>query len=518
MPTIYNPMLLFYPTPQAKTDMAVQSLLHGFRLTLQAVPLLAGVIKAMPDGTAQVGTLAIASSSRAVDQIFWVKDLRKSKEYNYFEQRKKGFPPSSFPIWNFVHLEYFADSHPPVMHVQVTLIDGGLVLAPCIHHSFADGIGTASILKIWAACCRAEVIVKEEISCLWQSPSVIEGNQQVSLEEFPQFTYKEKTGLMNRRPPMGSADQRNRLTESRLVSALTHVFEAFFKPMFLTLAIFVFTKYQSLTLSTRLIHFSDADLAGLKENVQAAGGGLDDKTWISTMDALSALLFCCAAQSRFLAKHKPSTSPKPPQEEQSGTLWNYLMGWLHRIIPARRSSPPPSPPEDLALFMTAVDVRKHCQPPLPPDYIRNMLLSCYIQSPVHELTPSMHNLVLQARRLRARLRALDSEYVGRVAAAIRSAPDVSKISSTGGECPEKSLTLTSWREQDSCNFDWGPHLGGKCERVRVCNILADGLVIVFPRNGGSKPDGGLDIALGLRKDAMRELEKNEFFNRFARWH
>ena len=83
MPTIYFSKLLLFPTPSNDADVAVQSFLYGLRSTFQVIPLLAETIKAISDGTAQVGTLAITSPWRTVDELFKVKDLRKANKYSY---------------------------------------------------------------------------------------------------------------------------------------------------------------------------------------------------------------------------------------------------------------------------------------------------------------------------------------------------------------------------------------------------------------------------------------------------
>ena len=232
------------------------------------------------------------------------------------------------------------------------------------------------------------------------------------------------------------------------------------------------------------------------------------------MDALSALLFCCVNQSRYRAKSKHLTSTIHAQEQRTKSPWYSLMGFLRRITPERRPSPCS---EAAAVFCTQVNVRKYCEPPIPPNYIRNMFLPCTIQSPINELTPSLRNLATQARKLRTRLQTFNAVHIRRVASAIRSVPDVSKIALSASRRQEDSLLMSSWREQDICDLDWGPHVGVKCERVRICRFFHDGLVIVFPDYCGSKLDGGLEIALSLKKHAMRELERDEFFNGFAKW-
>ena len=511
----YSPKLLLFTTPRGHADSAVLSFRHGLQSTFQAIPLLAGSIKAIPDGTAQANTLAITSPWRTVDEIFKIKDLRKSKKYRYSQLRENGFPSSSLPPWDFLHLGFFMDLNPPAMHVQITLIEGGLVLAPCVHHNFIDGTGTAVILQLWAASCRGETIPNDDISSLWRQVTLLEGNEKVAVEELPDYTYDEKTSFMKKISIIGNDNQRSWLSRWWLVSDMRKQIEKYLKPMLIKLIVLGIIKYQSFVYSNRLIYFSYADLARLKESLQAEGEELDRKTWISTMDTLSSLIFCCVTQSRHEAKHRDFPSSTYASKTKRGTLWDRSTRWLHHIIPTSFLFQSPFQQEASAQFMTYVNVRKHCQ--LPPNYIRNMFLPCSIRTPLHELLPSIRNLATQARKLRTRLQGFDSAHVGRVASMIRSVPDVSKIDFSAGESQGQALTMSSWREQGFCALDWGSHVGAKCERVRICKYFFDGLVIVFPEYSGSKIDGGIELALALRKDAMRELEKNEFFNQFARW-
>ena len=504
--------------PKSNADVAVQSFLHGLQSIFQAIPILAGSVKAISDGTAQVGTLAITSPWRTVDEILKIKDLRKSKKYSYSQLRENGFPPTSLPMWDFVQLKFYLHSSPPAMHVQITLIEDGLVLAPLVHHSFMDGTGATAILQLWAASCRGETILKGQISSLLQPLTLLEGNEKVAVEELPEYTYGEKPRYMKSWSITDNESQRSWFSRSRLASYMRKQFEIYLMPMLINLFMFIFMAYQSLTYSTRLIYFSYADLAKLKEDVEAVGKEMDQKSWISTMDTLSALLFCCVAQSRHEARHRDLTSSNYVSKGEYRTVPTKLTGWLHEfvLVPKRYISPSPVRPEASAQFTTYVNVRKQCQ--LPPNYMRNMFLPGSIQSPLHELLhPSTRNLATQARKLRTRLRAFDSAHVERVASMIRSVPDVSKIDFSAGESQKTALTMSSWREQGFCALDWGPHVDAKCERVRICKYFFDGLVIVFPEYSGSKIDGGIELSLGLRKDAMRELEKNEFFNRFAQW-
>ncbi|KAL8792028.1 MAG: hypothetical protein Q9195_005369 [Heterodermia aff. obscurata] len=511
MPAIYSPKLLFFPVQNDHIDIAIESFLHGLRSTFQAIPLLTGTIKAMPDGTGQLGTLAVTSPCRTVDEIVHIKDLRKCKKYNYSELREKGFPPMSLPMWDFIQLDFYSDSNPPAMHVQITLLEGGLVLAPCVHHNFIDGTGTAVILERWAASCRGETIVPEQISILWPGITPPEGHEKVTCEEFPEYMYGKKRHYTNRRLTSDKENQPSWLSRSRLASVMRNWLDKYLKPVLIKLFIYGLMKYRSLLYSTRMLSLSYADLARLKENVQTANEeSHQQKNWISTLDALSALLFCCVTQSRHEANHHKTAS-----KLQWLTPLTNLTRRLRHLLPTRSLSPsqPIRPQAPIAQFMTLVNVRKQCH--LPPNYIRNMFLPCSIQTPLDELLPaSTRTLATQARKLRARVQAFDGAYVERAIRMIRSVPDVSQIRISSGDDP---LTMRSWREQGICTLDWGPHVGAKCERARICNFFHDGLVFVFPESEGAKMDGELELVLGLRREVMRELEGNELFNRFVRW-
>ncbi|KAG7005401.1 hypothetical protein G7Y79_00020g049290 [Physcia stellaris] len=514
-PQIYNPQLLLFPTPKDDADVAVQSFLHGLRSTFQAIPLLAGSIKGIPDGTAQVGTLAITSPWRTVDEIFKVKDLRKVKKYSYAALREQGYPPSSLPSWDFLCLSFYTDSNPRAMHVQITLIENGLVLAPCVHHSIADETGAATILQTWAAFCRGDAISTDKISGLWQPVNLLEGHEELSIKDFPDYVYREKTPLLSRRSYKNDESEAGWLSRLWLGSSLRKKLGMYLQPTLIKLAVAAFMKFQSLSHSTRLIYFAYADLARLKESLQAAREESDQTTWISTLDTMSMLLFCCVTQSRYVARRKylsPSTSALQAQRR---SLLTRLTGWLHHIATTRLLSPSASRSEGSAVFMTVVNVRKLCQ--LPPNYIRNITVPCNIRSPLHDLAPSTRNLATQARKLRTRLRAFDGTYVGRVASMIRSVPDVSKVGFSAAEEQRDGVFMTSWRDQNICDLDWGLQIGVKCERVRMGNMFHDGLIIVFPEYSGSKIDGGLELMLSLKKNTMRALESNEFFNQFAQW-
>ena len=523
MPRTYAPpSLLLFPIPQSGIDTAVDTFHEGLRIILHAMPLLTGSLRS--HSTPQMGAVAVTSPWRTVDEIWRLREMRGRTRYDYSELRRRGFPTTMFPMWDFSILEFYTDDDPPVMHVQVTLIDGGLVLALCVHHSFADGTGTNAILRIWASCCRGEVVDEGLQSQVLSRPSVLESNEIVPLEHFPEYTYEAKAGTRGFQSNVKSIEERKSWhMRYRLISAPAKKIQAFLKLLIIKPAAIVFTKYQSLRISSRLLWFSRAELKRLKESaMEVIDDDSDQKQpWFSTLDALAAMMFCCVTQARLTARTRgPLIEALQKKRTVKENLWTKMTDWLrHRLLPA-----PPHPPASQisAQLLTTVNVRKYCHPPVSPDYIGNFFLFRNVQAPILDLLPSIDNISSLALRLRRTLRDIDATYLRGAAAAIRSVPDVSRVGVSGGPCPELCLGFSSWREQDICRLEWGPGIGERCERVRTCEFYFDGLVIVFPEHECSpeaerNDAGGLEVFLSLNKGAMKELERDPFFNRFVEW-
>lgn len=501
VPTSYAPLLLFFPLPASETERAIACLLRGLRALFDRMPLLGGSIKAVPDRSSpQTGTLAVTGPWRTVDAIFRVTDSRSVRKYKYYDLRAHGFPPSALPMWDFVNMGHYFESDPPVMHVQITLIDGGLVLAPCIHHCIADGTGSATILRYWAAACRGESFEDKVMTELWERPRPAKLKGDIALGEFPQYSYSKKTDILKTRSQVTVPKEKRWLMKIAWIHDVSNKIGAFCKPIAIRLLIQAIFTTQSLTHSTRLLYFPYSELLKLKEDTTRTFTARDNKPWISTMDILSALIFCCTTQARLRSKRIQTR-------------------WLTSILPSSQSPPPPqpTPSSPSARLMAAINARKHHQPHLSPSYIGNMILLARIDTPAQSLHPSTETVAAQALRLRESILQIDTTYLTRTIAALRSVPDISKVNYSGGADEDYCLVLSSWREQDICALDWGVDVRVRCERVRVYDFYIDGLGFVFPEYEGAREGGGLEVVLMLKKGAMRELERDEFFGRFVRW-
>lgn len=508
MPMTAIPALLFFPIKAKDIGRAIKAFFDGLQATLQTIPLLTGTISAVSDGTQQ-GTLAITSPWRKAEDLFTVKDFRRNNKYSYSELKKKGFPPSAFPVWDFTSLEFIVNSNSPVMFVQATLIQGGLVLAPGIHHCFVDGTGHATILRLWAAFRRGERVKQENFSDQLRREPLLADLPTLSLEEFPEYTYLRKPVPVKQRPRNKHPSQIT-LPQSRGFFSILNqrAKDACYRvsTKFKILGIRLILKYQSSRVSTRLLHFPSSSLTRLKTSVAQRCIEPDAMTWTSTMDALSSLIFCCVTDSR------DSTKLNPKSEKSDG-YWEALIGRLSGIF----QRPTTSSPLVSARMTTIMNARKMCQPSIPAEFLGNVLLWPQIQSQRRELTSSMEHVSDQARKLRGKIREVNSQSLKRTLGALRSAPDVSRVTMISALFRDGDLTISSWREQDTCFLDWGSDVGVRCDRVRICTTFLDGLMIACPEYDKAQPDDGTEVVLSLDKKVMEKLESNALFNEFAQW-
>ena len=384
MPTVYAPILLFFPTVQEDPHRAAKALFTGFEELLHAMPILTCSITEPTKGP-QKGALAATLPRRAAARVWRVRDFRGKEHLKFTRLREEGFPISRFPVWDFTILSFFFDTDPPAMHAQVTLIDGGLVLAICVHHSLADGTGFNVIARAMATCCRGEKMDPQDIVRMWTRPPILESSQEKGqAEDVRELTTHFRTQVMSKRPPSAGP-----------ILYLRRKLQAYYRPLF-KLIVMAFTKYQALSQSTRMIHFPRSSLASLKDTALGE---------LSTSDLLTALIFCCMTQSRLDPKRGPfipvSTRKKKKKAHLGTFLLTALLTWLHATISflpwskkKKKMSSSSSSSSSLsssllsqvtAPLLTAVNLRKTCEPPVPDDYIGNLFFVCNVETPVLDL-------------------------------------------------------------------------------------------------------------------------------------
>ncbi|KAI4210474.1 MAG: hypothetical protein LQ351_006700 [Letrouitia transgressa] len=484
MPRHYVVKLLYFPQQQntdADTAHLTTTLRSGFQRTLEAIPILAGTVQPVPESAEkQTGSLCVGAPWNAIDDLLHVNDLTSS-DLDYENLKEAHFPMTiseRYPLFSILMTrpEPMGVVNSVVM-AQVNFIRGGTILVLILHHSFMDGLGGAVVVGTWAAFCRGdeqagkmatdEMMNRERL----MHDGRDHGNER--LEDFPEYINTSK-------PSKQGDGEKSTATNANLQSGHDE---------------------QKTQIESEVFFFPQSRLAELKTAVSAAlpHGSDAEKakpSYISTNDALSALVFTCITAARKKARTQPLplTGPSPPSEE---------------TVP----------------FGLTLSGRRLLNPPLPHNYIGNMSLFCYLDFPLSTASSaSTSNTSAIAQKIRTRILSLDEKYVYNLISAIHKVDDNSKIEPACRKVIGKEgwqVMITPWTDQGYYKMDWGAAVG-VCERMRLpkARVAAlDGVVIVLPRIGEDREEveRGLEVMVALEREVMGELRQMEEWARWSSW-
>ncbi|KAI9651370.1 hypothetical protein NHQ30_001411 [Ciborinia camelliae] len=436
-PRVHVPKLLYF-SRVSDPQTTIQTLQDALSKTVSAFPVIAGSVLLSQEPNCQKGSLAVQAPYFSVNEILSVKDL--SYKYNFESIRTKGFPTDAVDEDVMPNL---LGNNTQVLLAQANIIRGGLVLVCAVHHCVMDEAGMFNLLKLWSTFCRGEN-GNELVDGKWIDNSALsQGAGTGELENHPEYKL---------------------LPESTSTTP--------------------YLSYSSDVVDTGIFFFSDDSLQRLKE---LANEGSDDTSWVSTNDALVALIWSSVTSARIAAS----------------------------------DSPEPSTP---SVFAMTVNGRHRLLPPMSPNFIGNVVLISKSLSTFSALTSSSSNstrLGTIARKVRQSVGDVDNAKVKDVIKAIQNVADLNRLQPSGYESHQRNIGCSSWSGQPYYSLDWGQTLGGKCRRFRWRSLKTDGIFIIFPRIPGDEGErlgeGGLEICMGLRRECLVSLREDKFFSRFAEW-
>lgn len=208
----------------------------------------------------------------------------------------------------------------------------------------------------------------------------------------------------------------------------------------------------------------------------------DDGSWISTYDAVSALLW-----RTFCKVREPLYKPNPT----STPIWAEGVNLIKRLT----------------------------NPPLPPRIQGNVFfatMSSMYPIPQFTMAEIISDVPLPklASYIRQMTNGVNGELLGaamQMLAPIRNKHDLSvRVNSF----PPMSLVMTDWRTADVCTADFG---FGRPAAFRHLfdDTFAEGLVIVYPpRNGPAGEDEGIELQFAFEKELMQQLIDEPEFKKY----
>ena len=482
--------VLYFPLLSPNIARISSVLKSSFQRLFETLPILSGTVQSAPHQK-KSGLLCVDAPWNKVDEVFRVNDLTSS-DLDYDHMRKNHFPMT---IWNEDDIKSVYTSRPsfrggqnPVMMAQVNFVRNGMILVIFLHHSVMDGLGAVAVTELWAILCAgkdgAEMIRGE----MMNRQKLMSGDEAGRLGDFKEYVNLSESGKSDGE------------LKSLFGTFISHLLATFPKRYHAGIPLSAtqsskssHTPNPSKEVDTEIFFFSRSKLAALKSVVSASVASMvpsseDCKapSYISTNDALSALLFACVTEAR---------KPFCPTDTQ-------------QTIP----------------FALAVSGRRLLDPPLPEKYLGNVVLFCHLNLPLHAITPEVHNIGSIAAQTRSHLSQLDEPYVRKLIGALHKVDDTSKVVPACRMSKDWPFTISSWAGQAFCSMDWGSEIGAKCERVRPPMRSEpgwDGLIIILPElkaeNCIKDEEAGLEVMVGLEKRAMRRLRGMEEWTTWAQW-
>ncbi|ESZ92113.1 hypothetical protein SBOR_7492 [Sclerotinia borealis F-4128] len=436
-PRVHVPKLLYFSS-NSDPQTIVQTLKDALSKTISAFPVIAGSVGLSKEPHCQKGSLAVQGPYFGVNDILSVKDL--SSKYDFESIRANEFPTDAVDADVLPNL---AGNNNQVLLAQANIIHGGLVLVCAVHHCVMDEGGMFNLLNLWSIFCRGgdgdELVNKKWVD----NSALLQGGGTGRLEDHPEYQL---------------------LPEAASTTP--------------------YLSHSSDVVDTGLFFFSDDSLQRLKE---LANEGSDDESWVSTNDALVAL------------------------------VWS-------SITSARIATSDSAEPSTLSVFAMTVNGRNRLLPPMSPNFTGNVVLISKSFSRFSDLSSKSSNpthLGTIARTVRQSVREVDNAKVKDVIKAIQNVTDLARLQPSGYESHQRNVGCSSWSGQPYYSQDWGRKLGGKCRRFRWRSLKTDGIFIIFPRipkdEGEKLGTGGLEICMGLRRECLAALKEDKFFGQFAEW-
>ncbi|CAM6084182.1 unnamed protein product [Calypogeia fissa] len=442
------------------------------------------------------------------------------------------------------------DEMPPVMAAKATFIEGGLLLCVAFHHKVMDGTGVGTLIRLWAQNCREietldnnvakniDNVVDNDTAKTMEKldlnmPKTVEKVDQNAAEKIDnvdnnvgkQVENVDKTAdevmekntlaaptnsaivitpeALDRTPLMSS---RNKTEDDEREGSRQHPEYAVDTPSIspsTASPVWIGTVTKT---EIAVFYFSGDALARLKDAAKGdlaaknaaksdqqmeTGGGFHEETvpWISTNDALSALLWSSITRAR-LCQGKV--------EDASTVTTVGTVGGEEGAVGQLESK-----------LGMANNGRRKLNPPLPKTYIGNVNLYSLTVLPVSSLRleEALPNV---ARLVRASVNHIDNKHIRSAARFIDALPDIAALKPGFVPFMGMDLAITSWAEMGLNGLSWG-HGVGTVERVRVPAINFDGLCIIFPKI----KEGDLEVFIGLSVDVMKALKSDKFFMSFA---
>lgn len=422
-------------------DEVARVLQTGYQVLTHRISEVACEAIPNPDSRQQ-GVMKLRMDHSGTAASIVVKDLRDSYPSEYTGLKSKSFPVSSFDADTFCRRSVWpsAGESLPISLVQANFIRGGLILSWCILHMVGDGTSFYTWTKVWAEGCRQAQGLKIpdpiQLPALWVDRETVmkpSGRNSGKIEDHPEYTLLPFTPT-EAPPKMISPNHRG-----------------------------------------QVFYFSPESLSKLKADASPTNTTEpSDLEWISTNDALSAL------------------------------LWRTVMAvqWPLETLEG----------DPISVFNIAIDGRLRTDPKVHHDTLGCFLEYVAIKAPIRKMLEHL-NIADLAVSIRKAILKADNQFTDDVVTLIEKIEDVDRLLPTAFlDVPGFNCVQTSWLNFELYGIEWGSLLGHKIDAVRVPHVGAiNGLQVVLP----VLPNGGMEIMVGVEESCLDRLLNDPLFMKYG---
>jgi len=446
--SVYSCRILAFEGLPTDIQDTTSVLLKALQATVNDVPFLAGSAVAASDvGRTDNRISIVPGKARLV-----VNDLTST--VSFAAMKAKGFPSSEFAWTTYLPLPQIAPplpgTPPDVFMIQANLVDGGLFLAYSYHHIIADGTSMTELTRLFASHCAAISDGEGHATAPSRLASKLNLNRadivQIPADVDPDAClqyYKDYSDLSSH---LGSLKPRTDMVNAQF-------------------------------------HLSPASAAKLKAAASSSSPASTPNTntstsWISTSDALNALIWRAIVRARLSASIIQPNDPFP--------------------------------------YSNAVDFRSQLPAPLSPGWIGNafILISTAPISASEVILPGPSGLAAAAHAIRTSVQSVNANLVGSLLHRTIKAPNPQLFMPKAiVGMATTNVLCSSQRAYVHADMAWGKRAFGTYEGIIApSGSPVDGMVLIMP----PLRDGGWEVTVSLTEGCMEVLRGDEEFGMYMK--
>ncbi|KAK8108109.1 uncharacterized protein PG998_010122 [Apiospora kogelbergensis] len=474
IPSQYARQSLCFPT---RGPSPVLALREGLQKTVLSIPQLSTNIipsssslshDLLPHTSYDINKFVLSNPEyHDITDIFSEGPPELVQDLEYTRLDRAGFPNNLLNKDVFLPpLPHFpaSDGPAPAFRARVTQIPGGTVVSICVHHSLTDLGGIYNILKTWAYFCKQSY--KEDNPCRVGAPSATEPPSMPA-------------GDCDRRRVFGSVlDGHGHPRKEPTLPAGIHLLDAI--PPVLTSDLMA-----QLPLETAHFRISTPVIQSLKARAQQH---LPAEMRISSNDLISAMMWSATTSATTNASSTQDGLADPEAE-------------------------------DTVSMGLSVDMRRRLMPPIPDNFIGNVLAMAWPTVSRHLLldaasdsgpsSSSFSSLAQVASHISSSHQALDEAYFQNFVTYLDChKEDMAKLQ--WGPGPSKvNMVASIWRGFRVDSLDWGSEIG-ECQAVRT-RLPFPHTITILPQMAG---DEGIDVVYCLLAPTMERLKSCQIIKEF----